>query len=341
MLLSVGQLAKLTGFTVRALHHYDAIGLLMPSNRSEAGYRLYSQADVIRLYRIQALQHVGLSLSEIDVALKNDANSLENLIGRQLAQLDEQIERSTLLRAQLQILHGQLKDGKSPDADQWLSTLEMFGTYDRYCSPEEIRALLSHRYDSINEWHALICEARDAMSNGVPAASEQTRLLARRWMRLVMQRMGGDAALAQKMKALYYDNPAIQSRTYSENGFDKAMLDYLLEATNAAHRALWLDNLSPSDVDRLRFDGSWSREWFDLVSAARRQMENDVNAESEPTRELSRRWCTLVLEFADNDRHIEAEVQRVLAVDRDIQEFWNLDQTLSAWMTNLLTSEPQ
>ena len=46
MSFTVGQLARLTGLTVRALHHYHAIGLLEPSQRSDSGYRLYTQAAV-------------------------------------------------------------------------------------------------------------------------------------------------------------------------------------------------------------------------------------------------------------------------------------------------------
>ena len=49
MLLKVGDLAKRTGLTVRALHHYDSIGLLRPTGRSDSGYRLYSRDDVARL----------------------------------------------------------------------------------------------------------------------------------------------------------------------------------------------------------------------------------------------------------------------------------------------------
>jgi DNA-binding transcriptional MerR regulator len=62
--LRVGEVAKATGLTVRALHHYDDIGLLVPSARSEAGYRLYSDGDVARLYRILALRAVGFTLEE-------------------------------------------------------------------------------------------------------------------------------------------------------------------------------------------------------------------------------------------------------------------------------------
>ena len=56
MLLKVGELAKRSGLTVRALHHYDSIGLLHPSGRSESGYRLYSRDDVARLHGIQTLR---------------------------------------------------------------------------------------------------------------------------------------------------------------------------------------------------------------------------------------------------------------------------------------------
>jgi len=65
MLLKIGELAKCSGLTVRALHHYDHIGLLTPSTRSDLGYRLYNQADIARLHRIQALRKFGLSLADI------------------------------------------------------------------------------------------------------------------------------------------------------------------------------------------------------------------------------------------------------------------------------------
>jgi len=76
MSFTVGQLAKLTGLTVRALHHYHAIGLLEPSQRSDGGYRLYSQADIVRLFRIQALQRLNLSLDEIAAVLAKDGAPL-------------------------------------------------------------------------------------------------------------------------------------------------------------------------------------------------------------------------------------------------------------------------
>jgi len=51
-MFTVGELSRLTGVTVRALHHYDEIGLVVPSARSDAGYRLYHQDDVTRLQQV-------------------------------------------------------------------------------------------------------------------------------------------------------------------------------------------------------------------------------------------------------------------------------------------------
>jgi MerR family transcriptional regulator, thiopeptide resistance regulator len=62
---TVGEVAELAGVTVRTLHHYDELGLLSPSERSEAGYRLYSYEDVARLQEILIWRQLGFVLAEI------------------------------------------------------------------------------------------------------------------------------------------------------------------------------------------------------------------------------------------------------------------------------------
>jgi MerR family transcriptional regulator, thiopeptide resistance regulator len=62
---TVGEVAELAGVTVRTLHHYDELGLLSPSERSEAGYRLYSHEDVARLQEILIWRQLGFVLAEI------------------------------------------------------------------------------------------------------------------------------------------------------------------------------------------------------------------------------------------------------------------------------------
>jgi MerR family transcriptional regulator, thiopeptide resistance regulator len=69
----VGDLARETGLTVRALHHYDRLGLLSPSSRTEGGHRCYTSADLRRLHHLIALRSFGLSLKEIKGVLDADA----------------------------------------------------------------------------------------------------------------------------------------------------------------------------------------------------------------------------------------------------------------------------
>ncbi|MEV2225687.1 MerR family transcriptional regulator [Nocardia vinacea] len=61
----VGELATEAGLTVRTLHHYDRIGLVRPAGRTNTGHRLYTKADVQRLYQVLALRQLGLGLDQI------------------------------------------------------------------------------------------------------------------------------------------------------------------------------------------------------------------------------------------------------------------------------------
>ncbi|MFF0095888.1 MerR family transcriptional regulator [Streptomyces canus] len=93
MSYSVGQVSAFAGVTVRTLHHYDKAGLLSPSDRSHAGYRLYSEADLVRLQQILFYRELGFPLDEIAAIFKDpQVNALERLRARQ-RQLSEEIAR--------------------------------------------------------------------------------------------------------------------------------------------------------------------------------------------------------------------------------------------------------
>ncbi|MBC9726729.1 MerR family transcriptional regulator [Streptomyces sp. TRM68367] len=73
MSYSVGRVAGFAGVTVRTLHHYDAIGLLAPSERSHAGHRRYSDADLDRLQQILFYRELGFPLDEVAALLDDQA----------------------------------------------------------------------------------------------------------------------------------------------------------------------------------------------------------------------------------------------------------------------------
>jgi DNA-binding transcriptional MerR regulator len=96
----VKEVAGLSGLTVRALHHYDAIGLLEPSARSAAGYRLYSDDDLMRLQQIIVGRGLGLSLEAIRRSLDDPAFDQREALLAQRAELAARVGRTNdMIRA--------------------------------------------------------------------------------------------------------------------------------------------------------------------------------------------------------------------------------------------------
>lgn len=90
----VSEVAALAKVTVRALHHYDQIGLLVPSARSEAGYRLYSDEDLHRLQQIVVGRTLGMSLEAIRVMLDAPEYDRRAALLDQRAELERRIAES-------------------------------------------------------------------------------------------------------------------------------------------------------------------------------------------------------------------------------------------------------
>ena len=93
---TVGQVADVFGVTVRTLHHYDEIGLLVPSERSPAGYRLYTDGDLRRLQQIVVYRRLELPLDEIAGLLDGDEDPHVHL-RRQRAAVMQRLDELTEL----------------------------------------------------------------------------------------------------------------------------------------------------------------------------------------------------------------------------------------------------
>ncbi|HEX7172678.1 MAG TPA: MerR family transcriptional regulator [Candidatus Limnocylindria bacterium] len=90
---TVGTVARLAGVTVRTLHHYDEIGLLAPSARSDAGYRRYADADLERLQRILFYRELGFGLDDIKSVITDGGADASAHLRRQHAMLLDRIQR--------------------------------------------------------------------------------------------------------------------------------------------------------------------------------------------------------------------------------------------------------
>ncbi len=180
MLLKIGELAKRTGLTVRTLHHYDAIDLLSPSARTDAGYRLYDQNDIARLHQIQAMRSFGMSLSDIGAYLTRPDLPLAAVVARQIAMLDQQIAQASLLRGRLSRLHGQLAAGQGPDLADWLTTLEQMTMFDKYFTQDELQQLplYTDAQARSGEWKALVAQVNALIEAGTRPADPRAQALA-------------------------------------------------------------------------------------------------------------------------------------------------------------------
>ena len=130
MSYSVGRVADLAGVTIRTLHHYDGIGLLSPSGRSAAGYRIYEEPDLERLQQILFYRELGFALEEISTIVDDPRTDAVGHLRRQRGLLTERIERLRRMVAAIDYeLEAREMDIKLTPEER----LEVFGDF----NPEE------------------------------------------------------------------------------------------------------------------------------------------------------------------------------------------------------------
>ncbi|WP_066906321.1 MerR family transcriptional regulator [Millisia brevis] len=97
----IGEVAELSGVSARMLRHYDSLGLVTPSERTSGGYRSYSAADLDRLFHVEGLRSLGLSLADIAAALDTPGFEPAAMVDRLMADTRERIARDRELLGRL------------------------------------------------------------------------------------------------------------------------------------------------------------------------------------------------------------------------------------------------
>ncbi len=96
----VKEVAEISGLSIRALHHYDAIGLLIPRSRTAAGYRVYDADDLLRLQQILIGRELGLSLEEVRRSLDDPSFDRRRALQTQRAALEHRAQHTAeMIRA--------------------------------------------------------------------------------------------------------------------------------------------------------------------------------------------------------------------------------------------------
>ena len=191
-LWSIGELAAATGVTVRALHHYDSIGLLQAGVRTAAGHRRYTEQDLRRLYGIRTLRSLGVPLGSIAAALDGSGAGpgfLRGLLLRQLDALREQARQLEQLQRTIRDLLERLNGQGSADPACFINVLERMTVFENYFTADQRRELDERRSqlgpeavdESRTEWAGLVAEGLRQVDGGIPAGSREARELVRRW----------------------------------------------------------------------------------------------------------------------------------------------------------------
>jgi len=246
-LYQASEFASLAGVTVRALHHYDKLGLLRPQQRSRTGYRLYSAKDFARLEQIVVLKFLGIPLKQIRRLLEPDAR-LQDVLRRQRDVLFA--KRHQLDKAITAINNAQRALDSASDPDWKLfqlivkefdmqNSIEWKGKYfsdDAKAKVRERQKLWSPELQAriSRQWSELYADVEACL--GEDPAGPKAQALAARWKDLVHQFTGGDPEIQKGLNAMWADSANWPQGSEAARYVKPEIHDYMVKVLRACRR---------------------------------------------------------------------------------------------------------
>lgn len=226
------EFARLSGVTVRTLHHYDRLGLLKPSRYTRPGFRLYTADDFARLEQIVALKFIGFSLNEIKNILKRGTSDLATALRQQRQAIEEKRDRLQLAVNAIERAEYVVATSRAPGWETFAKIIEVINMQSnmdwtkKYYS-EEAQREIQQRAATIprevieqaqRDWATLIGEVESAVTAGEDPGSEKSQALAARWAELVKGFTGGNPEIQKGLNRMYADHdnwPATMPKPFS------------------------------------------------------------------------------------------------------------------------------
>jgi DNA-binding transcriptional MerR regulator len=242
-LLTVGELAKEMGVTVRTLQFYDKEGLLKTSAKSEGGRRLYTKKDMVKLHQILSLKYLGFSLEEIKTKLLplDSPEDVAQILSKQKLIIEQQIRELSTVAEAIDSLVAEVVQMKEVDFDKYANIVGllrqnnknywMFKLFDEKLMnhvrdrfiDEPQKGIMIHQ-----KYHAMLDETIDLQQQGVSPESEQGLDLAKRWWDMIMDFTGGDLSLL----------PELMKFNESKQGWDEQVAEKQKQADGFMGMAL-------------------------------------------------------------------------------------------------------
>lgn len=238
--MRVGELARRTGLTVRTLHHYDRIGLLKPSQHTEAGYRLYTPADVARLQQVVSLRQLGFSLEEIRDCLHRRTYLPMEVVRLHIARLRAQMELQRGLCERLEALAAHYQAAEKIPTEDLLRTIRGMTMIESYYTPEQLEYLAKRREEvgeermrqAPHDWAALSADIAAAVERGADPTGPEGIALARRQNALIEEFTGGDAGIRESLTRLWNERGE-QLAAQHHQEYDPRAVEFMAKAMEA------------------------------------------------------------------------------------------------------------
>lgn len=235
--MTVGDVAKKMGVTVRALQYYDREGLFSPSCLSDGGRRLYSDKDIVQLHQILALKSLGFSFEEIKtrlIAIDKPAEAIEALT-EQASALQAQINILTQSLQAIEALKSEINQMQTVDFTKYADIIVNLQMGNKYYGlikhfDENMLSYCHKSFDKnkgaafINKFNSILGKVEKCIESSVAPESDDGQAVAKEFWQLITEFTGGDMSMLPRLMNLQAEagNQNMQNKL---NAFIEPALD--------------------------------------------------------------------------------------------------------------------
>lgn len=230
--LKIGELASMTGITVRTLHYYDEVGLLKPSKITETGHRLYDMQSVTTLYQIVSLKDMGFNLDEIKGLIHDRNIDIGKFIEVHISKVQGEIAQNQLLLSRLLKIKRELIDNKNISIDDFKAIVPFINSSaDKYITKEQLDKIRNNlesyieESEGVTEWIEFISKLNYCYINKLPNTALNAIECVNYWRKLMNKTIGGD----EKLKNSIFSFHASLENSQLRYGLTDELYKYLME----------------------------------------------------------------------------------------------------------------
>jgi len=310
MLFQIGEITKRTGLTVRALHHYEEIGLLIPASRTSSGYRLYNLNCIERLARIQILRQIGFTLKDICDILDDESSNIEYLLEKQIDILAEKIMQTSALYHQLEQFKQLMLDGNILNQTDWFSILKMLSVYDKYFSHQELKQLPLYMTGTLKSdaWQERITTVNILMEKGKMPQSTKVQKISAQWMIALEQDTGQNPDFLVRLnKMLLVDNDFVHS-----TGITEKMIKFITHGFSEYQLSLFRPYLSLEQLAFVRQNYFIAvKIWPELIAGLYNALKLDLPPGDPTVQKLAQSWLNMFNQFTGGEVELQMAIRKI------------------------------